>query len=255
MTTEFAPATLVELQPMSGEAKPVTTSIKVAEYFGKEHYNVVRDIKAVIAKCSESFNALNFEGVDYVDQKGEKRPMYLLTRDGFTMVAMGYTGEKAMQFKEAYINAFNEMARKLATNTNIVDTLGGVRCILEAADITGNQLALAMDKVYRLKMGFSALEASGTVLVSPEQELLLTPTEIGAQLDPVLSGKAVNLLLAGAGYQKRLGKQWQPTEKAAGMYKLLDVNKSRSRGTPVTQLKWLASILDIVRSLLGEKAA
>ena len=89
---------LVAYRRFDGEVKPTTTSLQVAEYFGKEHYNVIRDIKDVIAKCSESFNALNFEAVEYTDSKGEKRPMYLLTRDGFTMVAMGYTGAKAMEF-------------------------------------------------------------------------------------------------------------------------------------------------------------
>lgn len=104
---------LVEARYFGEEIKPCTSSLKVAEYFEKEHRNVIRDIKDVISKCSESFNALNFELVEYTDAKGQKRPMYLLTRDGFTMVAMGYTGAKAMQFKEKYIAAFNEMEKQI----------------------------------------------------------------------------------------------------------------------------------------------
>lgn len=104
---------LVEARYFGDEIKPATTSLKVAEYFEKEHFHVMRDIKDVISKCSESFNASNFGLVEYTDTKGQKRPMYLLTRDGFTMVAMGYTGTKAMQFKERYIAAFNKMEERL----------------------------------------------------------------------------------------------------------------------------------------------
>lgn len=88
--------------------QPVTTSRKVAEVFGKEHYNVLRDIESL--DCSEEFNALNFEVVNYKDKKGEKRPEYRMTKDGFTFLVMGYRGKKAAKFKEAYIKQFNEMA-------------------------------------------------------------------------------------------------------------------------------------------------
>ena len=95
---------LVEIE--NGQA--VTNSTTVAKVFGKQHYNVLRDIQEkILPNISEEFNELNFELVNYKDGKGEYRPMYRMTRDGFTMVAMGYTGPKAMQFKERYIQAFN----------------------------------------------------------------------------------------------------------------------------------------------------
>jgi phage regulatory protein, rha family len=83
------------------------SSRQVAEEFGKEHRNVLRDIENL--DCSAEFNALNFERVAYRDAKGEKRPEYLMTKDGFTFLVMGYRGKKAAQFKEAYIRRFNEM--------------------------------------------------------------------------------------------------------------------------------------------------
>ena len=93
------------------DGRVVVSSRDVARIFEKEHYNVVRDVKAL--DCSESFNALNFEGVEYRDAKGERRPEYLMTRDGFVFLAMGYTGKRAARFKEAYINRFNEMEKQL----------------------------------------------------------------------------------------------------------------------------------------------
>lgn len=112
-----ATSTAVDLVEIEN-GKPVTTSLKVAEIFGKSHYNVIRDIRdKVLPYVSGKFNALNFELVNYADVKGEERPMFVITRDGFTMVAMGYTGAKAMKFKEDYITAFNLMEEALRGTT------------------------------------------------------------------------------------------------------------------------------------------
>ena len=97
-------------------SKTFTDSLMVARVFEKEHWNVIRDIKTL--DCSEEFNAINFEGVTYTDKKGETRPKYNMTRDGFTFLAMGYTGKKAAQFKEAYINAFNRMEEHIRAAQN-----------------------------------------------------------------------------------------------------------------------------------------
>ena len=61
--------------------------------FEKEHYNVIRDIKAL--DCGTEFNALNFEAISYIDSMNREKPEYLMTRDGFTLLAMGFTGAKA----------------------------------------------------------------------------------------------------------------------------------------------------------------
>lgn len=70
-----------------------TTSIDVAEKFGKQHKNVLQAILAL--ECSDEFNRLNFQPVKYVDEKGERRPMYHISRDGFSFLAMGFRGKKA----------------------------------------------------------------------------------------------------------------------------------------------------------------
>ena len=106
--------------------QPVTTSLKVAEIFGKQHSHVMRDIQdKILPNVSENFNQSNFGLVSYKDAKGEYRPMYYITRDGFTMLAMGYTGPTAMLFKEMYINEFNKMAamlqKKRPNNDDLID--------------------------------------------------------------------------------------------------------------------------------------
>ena len=108
MTTSLIPAKAVIRS--NGEIR--TTSLKVAEAFGKRHDNVIRSIKGL--DCSQEFNRLNFEGVNYQDAKGELRQSYEMTKDGFMFLVMGFTGQKAAAIKEAYINAFNKMAEQLA---------------------------------------------------------------------------------------------------------------------------------------------
>lgn len=102
---------LVEIAKFGKEERAICTSLDVAETFGKEHKHVLRDIREL--GCSEEFNQSNFGPVEYVDTKGEKRPAYVITRDGFTLLVMGYTGDLAMKFKEAYIKQFNAMEAAL----------------------------------------------------------------------------------------------------------------------------------------------
>lgn len=87
--------------------KSVTSSLQIAETFSKEHRNVIRDIenlKIDVLKFEQMFSPSY-----YLDSYNRKQPMYIITRDGFTLLAMGFTGKKALQFKIAYIDAFNQM--------------------------------------------------------------------------------------------------------------------------------------------------
>ena len=99
----------------------VVSSRKIAEVFEKEHKHVMRAIKAL--DCNAEFNQSNFGLVEYRDAKGEMRPEYLITRDGFTLLAMGFTGTKAMQWKIKYIEAFNKMEAELNNPFQIPKTL------------------------------------------------------------------------------------------------------------------------------------
>lgn len=98
---------LVETVKFGREERAACTSLDIAETFGKEHKNVLRDIREL--GCSEGFNRLNFEPISYVDSMNREQEAVVMTRDGFTLLVMGYTGELAMKFKEAYIRQFNAM--------------------------------------------------------------------------------------------------------------------------------------------------
>ena len=87
-------------------------SLFVAEAFEKRHDHIIRDIRKITAPnsgLSKEFAERNFALGSYKDKQNKKRPCYYLTRDGFTILVMGYTGKKALRFKELYIRRFNEM--------------------------------------------------------------------------------------------------------------------------------------------------
>ena len=90
----------------------------VAQFFEKHHRHVLRDIERITepnSGLSEGFIRLNFKPSSYKDSTGRKLPCYMMTRDGFTMLVMGYTGKKAMKYKELYIRRFNEMEQFIKT--------------------------------------------------------------------------------------------------------------------------------------------
>lgn len=94
--------------------RPATTSLEVAKFFGKRHTDVLRDVNNFSANCPEEFSQRNFASAEYTDEQGKPRPMFIIYRDGFMLLVMGYTGKKALGMKLAYIEAFNRMEAELA---------------------------------------------------------------------------------------------------------------------------------------------
>ncbi|HHS6687838.1 TPA: Rha family transcriptional regulator [Campylobacter jejuni] len=87
-----------------------TTSLSVAEVFNKNHKNIIRKINEF---PKDNFTKLNFEPSKYIDSTGRVLPCYKITRDGFSLLVMGFTGEKAYKWKIEFIKAFNEMEKRL----------------------------------------------------------------------------------------------------------------------------------------------
>lgn len=116
--------------------KVVVSSRDVARVFEKEHKNVIRDIENL--EFPEGFGRLNFEQTVYEDSIGRVYPEYLLTRDGFTLLAMGFTGSKAMQFKIKYIEAFNRMEETIRNTLSEADK---IRLAANLPDFTNPAIA------------------------------------------------------------------------------------------------------------------
>ena len=102
----------VDICVFNGEEQPTCTSLDVAQTFNRKHYNVLQGIDRLSVE-DPAFYRLNFQAIKYADPHGREQPMYVMTRDGFTILAMGFTGKKAREFKKAYIAKFNAMEKEL----------------------------------------------------------------------------------------------------------------------------------------------
>lgn len=104
---------LVEIKKIGKEEITAVNSLDVADTFYKEHRHVLEDIRRLEESISTAeFSALFYKS-EYTASNGKMNPMYIMSRDGFTLLVMGYTGEKAMKFKLAYIKQFNAMENVL----------------------------------------------------------------------------------------------------------------------------------------------
>ncbi|WP_060862891.1 Rha family transcriptional regulator [Paenibacillus riograndensis] len=115
--------------------RPLTDSITVAETFGKEHRRVMQDIREL--DCSKEFNEHHFVLTSYKDTMNREKPKYLIDKDGFAFLVMGYTGKEAAAFKEAYIKEFNRMHEHLAQPMKLPSYSESLRLL--AAEIEKNQ--------------------------------------------------------------------------------------------------------------------
>lgn len=100
----------IVLSMQSGE--PAASSRQVAENFGKEHKDTLESIRQILAAENSATKSMFYETT--FENRGKQYPMYLMNRDGFTLLAMGFTGKAALEWKLKYIAAFNEMEKKLA---------------------------------------------------------------------------------------------------------------------------------------------
>ena len=121
-----------------GENRQVlTNNLLVAEVFHKDHNKVLRDIRELA--CSQEFRQSNFGQSSYLSEQNKEMPMFVMNRDGFTLLVMGYTGKKAMQFKERYITAFNKMEVALKEQQEKPQHLSGAEYLLQQAQLMVEQ--------------------------------------------------------------------------------------------------------------------
>ena len=98
----------------------VTSSRKVAEVFGKLHRHVLRDIEALMAKHESKIGPMFYE-TTMKDYYGRDKKAYLMNRDGFSLLVMGFTGKRALEWKLKYIAAFNAMEEALKNQNRPVE--------------------------------------------------------------------------------------------------------------------------------------
>lgn len=114
------------------EHQVVTSSLRVAEVFKKRHDNVLRDIGGLLK--NEEVQKMFTRGEYINGQNGQKYPLIYMTRDGFTLLAMGFTGSKALEFKLKYIDAFNKMEAEVNRQPQLPTSPRGLAKLALAAN-------------------------------------------------------------------------------------------------------------------------
>lgn len=138
--------------------RALTTSLLIAEAFGKKHQHVLRDIETL--ECSEDFRGSNFGRSSYTSRQNKELPMYLVTKDGFVLLAMSYTGERAAMLKEGYIGQFNQMEALLLSDAYI----------LKRADQIKDRMILALKGEVEQHKATIDIQKQELQLVAPKVE-------------------------------------------------------------------------------------
>lgn len=192
----------------------MTNSLLVAEKFGKNHRDVLESIRAILMTAENSALLSMFVESTYYSSQNKELPMYVISRDGFTLLVMGFNGKEALSFKLEFMNAFNKMESMLKSDDYI---------LARSQEILNNRLQLATQQVQILE---------STVEKQVEQIQLLAPK--ASYTDEVLQSTATYTLTQIAhdlgmrsvfeltgwckskGFLFQQSGQWQPTAKVAG---------------------------------------
>lgn len=201
---------LVEIKRVNKSETTVVSSLDVAETFEKNHRDVMESIRNIESTISTAeFSALFILG-SYKASNGKPNPMYVMTRDGFTLLAMGYTGEKAMQFKLAYIKQFNAMEELL--KGKLIEREKGIavrqsltKALQQSAEnerMHGHAYSTYTNCIYKVLFGKNAKQLREELGIGTNENLRdhLTLEELGAiqSMECLVSG----LVDCGWGYEQ-----------------------------------------------------
>lgn len=233
------------------KGESVTTSLIVAEVFGKNHADVLRDIRNL--SCSQNFSLSNFAESEYSNERGKTYPMFEMTKDGFSFLVMGYTGEKAGQFKETFITEFNKREALLKNDDYIM---------LRAFEIQNNRIksleaqAQALNEKAKIqetiiKEQAPKVEYHDEVLNS---EGLISITVIAKDLG--MSAKTLNQKLKAKGIQYKVGETWVLYAKyqAKGLCKTKTFPYTDSNGKQKTSISlyWTEAGREFIMGMFSE---
>ena len=117
----------------NGNGKALTNSLLVAQKFGKKHKHVLEAIRNIMTTAENSSVLSMFDKSSYLNEQNKSQPMYIMNRDGFSMLAMGFTGKQAMKFKVDFISAFNQMEESLKATRVQLQPKTGAEMLLMCA--------------------------------------------------------------------------------------------------------------------------
>ena len=206
-----------ELVFKSENGNPVTTSLLVAEKFEKNHRDVLETIRNLAAENSAA--KLLFIESQY-ENRGKTYPMYVMNRDGFSLLVMGFTRSRALQFKLDFIEAFNKMEQIIKTSFQLPQTYAdALRQLAEQVEENDRQQKLLIEQKPKVIFADAVATSTQSCLVGELAKILRqNGIEIG-------QNRLFEWLRAN-GYLCRYGEKYnQPTQKAMEM-ELFEVKKT-----------------------------
>lgn len=239
---------LINITNRDGQA--VVSTLEVAERFGKQHKHVLESIRNLTAENSAAksmFYEMTFEN------RGKSYPMYLMNRDGFSLLAMGFTGKEALAWKIKYIEAFNKMEETIRKggmlNPSIEDECRKIRAEAMMINAKTRQfkervksvLSFNLSPVAKEVVGISLLEEDTGIKFGyrPPVETTYSATEVGAMLG--VSAHKIGKLANDHGMK---------TEE----YGITVLDKSRSSDKLVPTFRYNAKGVEKLRELLGKES-
>lgn len=235
----------------------VVSSRQVAEHFGKLHKDVLETIRTKISSAENS--AQWFYETYYKDKSGKKNPEFLMNRNGFAFIVMGFTGSKAAEWQVKYIEAFDEMEKELHSPKIVTKTVGGALKDVLIAKNTIKKLFPAVPEGIAMAKAFEQVENERNIdlsitksLIPPDttgdSECYLKPTDLAKKLNILYStgrpnAQEVNKRLAEAGLQEKKNKEWNVTKKGMEYGKEFPYTNGSHSGY---EIRWKKDVSNII---------
>ncbi|USS93964.1 phage regulatory protein/antirepressor Ant (plasmid) [Fructilactobacillus ixorae] len=203
------------------DRQAVTTSLQVAETFGKAHRSVMLKIRELTAQ-NRAVEKM-FVQSTYLNKQGHQQPMYYMNRDGFTLLVVGFTGQKAMEFKLKYIEAFNQMEQH-------IKQYGGFDVpnnMADALQLAANQ-AKELEQMRPKALFADAVETSKTDILVGQLAKILKQNGIDIGANRLFQWMRDNGYLI-----KQVGMNYNtPTQRAMnmGLFKIKETSVSHADG-------------------------
>lgn len=201
----------------SDKGNPVTTSLLVAEKFEKNHRHVLDSIRNLVAENSAA-KSLFIES--QYENRGKVYPMYIMNRDGFSLLVMGFTGSTALQFKLEFIEAFNRMEEVIKTGFQLPKTYAeALRRLAEEVEETERQRQIIAEQAPKALFADAVATSTQSCLIGELAKIL-------RQNGIKMGQNRLFEYLRNNGYLCKYGEKYnQPTQRAMEM-DLFEVKKT-----------------------------
>lgn len=154
----------------------VTTSLKVAEVFNKEHKHVLDAVRKLFTAENSAVKQM-FQESTYFNERNQSQPMFIINRDGFTLLVMGFNGKKALDFKVKYIEAFNKMEAELKSQQT--KQLSAAESLLQSVQL----LVAHEQEIARLKAQNENLSKVNGMLMEQMFDVSMAVDDINSRLN------------------------------------------------------------------------